>query len=152
MISRSLSKSHALAGMRVGYALAHPDLIGGLNRVIDSFNSYPLDAVAQAAATAAISDAEWFEQASQAVAQSRTKLTEGLVSLGFEVLPSMANFVFTRHPEVGGEALFAALRQEGVLVRRWSKPRIEDWLRITVGSDEQNKCLLTTVAQFLKNR
>ena len=81
MISRSLSKSHALAGMRVGYALAHPDLIEGLKRVKDSFNSYPLDAVAQAAATAAISDAEWFEQASQAVAQSRAQLTEGLVSL-----------------------------------------------------------------------
>ncbi|MEL0332322.1 MAG: histidinol-phosphate transaminase [Halieaceae bacterium] len=152
MISRSLSKSHALAGMRVGYALAHPDLIEGLNRVKDSFNSYPLDAVAQAAATAAIIDAEWFEQASQAVAQSRAQLTEGLVSLGFQVLPSMANFVFTRHPEVGGEALFAALRQEGVLVRRWSKPRIEDWLRITVGSGEQNERLLTSVAQFLKNQ
>lgn len=152
MISRSLSKSHALAGMRVGYALAHPDLIEGLNRVKDSFNSYPLDAVAQAAATAAISDAEWFEQASQTVAQSRAQLTEGLVSLGFQVLPSMANFVFTRHPEVGGEALFAALRQEGVLVRRWSKPRIEDWLRITVGSGEQNERLLTSVAQFLKNQ
>ena len=64
----------------------------------------------------------------------------------------MANFVFTRHPEVGGEALFAALRQEGVLVRRWSKPRIGDWLRITVGSGEQNERLLTTVAQFLKNQ
>lgn len=152
MISRSLSKSHALAGMRVGYALAHPDLIEGLNRVKDSFNSYPLDAVAQAAATAAISDAGWFKWASQVVAQSRAQLTERLVSLGFEVLPSMANFVFTRHPKVGGEAIFAALRQEGVLVRRWSKPRIKDWLRITVGSDEQNECLLTTAAQFLKNQ
>ena len=151
IISRSLSKSHALAGMRVGYVLAHPDLVEGLNRVKDSFNSYPLDAVAQAAATAAISDAGWFEWASQVVKQSRAQLTEGLVSLGFEVLPSMANFVFTRHPEVRGEALFSALRQEGVLVRRWSKPRIEDWLRITVGSDEKNKCVLTTVAQFLKN-
>ncbi|GIR69798.1 MAG: hypothetical protein CM15mP74_10490 [Halieaceae bacterium] len=83
MISR-VSKSHALAGMRVGYALAHPDLIEGLNRVKDSFNSYPLDAVAQAAATAAISDAEWFEQASQTVAQSRAQLTEGLLALGFK--------------------------------------------------------------------
>ena len=146
IVSRSLSKSHALAGLRVGYALAHQDLIEGLNRVKDSFNSYPLDAVAQAAAKVAICDTSWQAQSAAVITESRTRMTEGLETLGFEVLPSSANFVFIRHRALSGRAVFDALRQKDILVRRWNKPRIEHWLRITVGTLEQTNALLAACA------
>jgi histidinol-phosphate aminotransferase len=150
IISRSLSKSHALAGMRVGYALAHPELIGGLNRVKDSFNSYPLDAVAQAAAAAAIRDREWLQRSADVVIGSRETMRQGLLEQGFDVLPSDANFVFAKHAQVPGKILFEALRSRDVLVRRWEKPRIIDWLRISVGTPEQTDQLLKAVADSLQ--
>ena len=146
IVSRSLSKSHALAGLRVGYALAHQDLIEGLNRVKDSFNSYPLDAVAQAAAEVAICDASWQAQSVAVVAESRSKMTEGLEALGFEVLPSSANFVFIQHRTLSGRSVFDGLRQQDILVRRWDKPRVENWLRITVGTLAQTDTLLAACA------
>ena len=145
IVTRSLSKSHALAGMRVGYALAQPDLVEGLNRVKDSFNSYPLDAIAQAAATAAVADNQWLEQAAAAVCAARDQMTAGLQAMGFEVLPSQANFIFTRHKTLSGERLFDALRERDILVRRWDRPRIENWLRISVGTREQVEVLLSVV-------
>lgn len=149
LVTRSLSKSHALAGLRVGYAIGHPDLIEGLQRVKDSFNSYPIDAVAQAAACAAIRDVEWFEGASARLCESRQVLCDGLIALGFEVLPSSANFVFLRHPRVSGEALFSDLRERGVLVRRWDRARIRDWLRISIGRMDQSERLLSELASVL---
>jgi histidinol-phosphate aminotransferase len=146
VVSRSLSKSHALAGLRVGYALAHRDLIEGLNRVKDSFNSYPLDAIAQAAAKAAILDDSWQAQSVAVITESRSKMTEGLEALGFEVLPSSANFVFIQHRTLAGRTVFDELRQKDILVRRWGKPRIENWLRITVGTLEQTDALLAACA------
>jgi histidinol-phosphate aminotransferase len=146
IVSRSLSKSHALAGLRVGYALAHQDLIEGLNRVKDSFNSYPLDAVAQAAAKVAICDASWQAQSVAVVTESRSKMTEGLEALGFEVLPSSANFIFIQHRALSGRTVFDGLRQQDILVRRWDKPRVENWLRITVGTLAQTNALLAACA------
>jgi histidinol-phosphate aminotransferase len=146
IVSRSLSKSHALAGLRVGYALAHQDLIEGLNRVKDSFNSYPLDAVAQAAAKVAICDASWQAQSVAVVTESRSKMTEGLEALGFEVLPSSANFIFIQHRALSGRTVFDGLRQQDILVRRWDKPRVENWLRITVGTLVQTNALLAACA------
>ncbi|MDA9798387.1 histidinol-phosphate transaminase [Luminiphilus sp.] len=146
IVSRSLSKSHALAGLRVGYALAHQDLIEGLNRVKDSFNSYPLDAVAQAAAKVAICDASWQAQSVAVVTESRSKMTEGLETLGFEVLPSSANFIFIQHRALSGRTVFDGLRQQDILVRRWDKPRVENWLRITVGTLAQTNALLEACA------
>ena len=150
IVSRSLSKSHALAGMRVGYALANPDLIDGLNRIKDSFNSYPLDAVAQAAATAAVRDRVWFEQAAGLVVQSRELMRQGLIDQGFEVLPSVANFLFARHEKVSGKKIFEALRAKDVIVRRWDKPRIAEWVRVSVGTMEQTAQLLGAVADVLR--
>ncbi|MEK9792614.1 MAG: aminotransferase class I/II-fold pyridoxal phosphate-dependent enzyme, partial [Halieaceae bacterium] len=141
---------HALAGMRVGYALAHPELIDGLNRVKDSFNSYPLDAVAQAAAAAAIRDREWFHRSADVVIGSRETMRQGLLEQGFDVLPSDANFVFAKHSQVPGKVLFEALRARDVVVRRWDKPRIIDWLRISVGTPEQTDQLLKAVADSLQ--
>ena len=148
LVTRSLSKSHALAGLRVGYALGSADLIEGLTRVKDSFNSYPLDAIAQAGAAAAIADHRWFQESSEIVCRSRDHLIHGLTELGYEVCPSVANFVFVRHPVHQGAAVFAHLRNANILVRRWDKPGIADHLRITVGTDHESEQLLACLATF----
>jgi histidinol-phosphate aminotransferase len=149
IVTRSLSKSHALAGMRVGYAIAQPDLIEGLIRVKDSFNSYPLDAVAQAAAAAAIQDTQWLENASQEVREVREVMSAGLRAIGFEVLPSQANFIFTEHQSLAGRQIFDALRARDILVRRWDKERIENWLRISVGTMAQAERLLAVMSEIV---
>ena len=147
IVTRSLSKSHGLAGLRVGYAVAQADLIEGLNRVKDSFNSYPLDAVAQAAATAAIEDRLWLEQASRSMRDVREVMSTGLEAIGFEVLPSQANFIFTQHNTLAGRQIFDDLRARDILVRRWDKPRIENWLRISVGKMTQAEQLLVVMRE-----
>ena len=149
VVTRSLSKSHALAGMRVGYAMAQPDLVEGLNRVKDSFNSYPLDAIAQAAATAAVADNQWLEQAAATVCAAREHMTSGLRAMGFDVLPSQANFIFTQHNAFSGKRLFDALRERDIVVRRWDRPRIENWLRISVGTRGQVEALLAVVQEVV---
>ena len=150
LVTRTLSKSHALAGLRVGYALGHSALIEGLSRVKDSFNSYPVDAIAQVAARAAIADKAWFDEASAVVVHNRAALTNGLKALGLVVLPSRANFVFTEHNHLSGSQLFTALRQRHILVRRWDQPRIENFLRITVGTAEQIDQLLVTLKELIE--
>lgn len=142
LITRTLSKSHALAGLRVGYALGSPGLIEGLVRVKDSFNSYPLDALAQRAAQAAVEDSAWLERASASVIAARDRLAQELGALDFEVCPSKANFLFARHRRIPGRVVFDALREANILVRRWDKPRIEDYLRITVGTEDQCRRLV----------
>ena len=149
IVTRSLSKSHALAGMRVGYAIAQADLIEGLSRVKDSFNSYPLDAVAQAAATAAMEDRQWLKQATQSVCDVREAMGAGLEAVGFEVLPSHGNFIFTQHKSLPGKKIFDALRARDILVRRWDKQRIENWLRISVGTMSQAEQLLVVMREIV---
>lgn len=143
LVTRTLSKSHALAGLRVGYAIAQVPLIEALNRVKDSFNSYPLDRFAQAGALASIEDRAHFASLCAKVVATRERLVEALQALGFEVLPSAANFVFARHPAQDGAALAAALREQGIVVRHFARPaRIAPFLRITVGTDAQCDALL----------
>ncbi|CDN56072.1 Imidazole acetol-phosphate transaminase 1 [Neorhizobium galegae bv. officinalis bv. officinalis str. HAMBI 1141] len=142
LVIQTLSKSRSLAGMRVGFALGQRHLIDALERVKDSFNSYPLDRLAQAAATAAIEDAEWFETCRQKIIATRDRVSGELQTMGFDVLPSQANFVFTRHPALSGAEVYSALRAQGVLVRHWNKPRIEDYLRISIGTDAECDRLL----------
>jgi len=149
LVVQTLSKSRSLAGLRVGFALGHADLIAALECVKDSFNSYPLDRLAQVAASAAIDDREWFETTRQAVIRSRRSLAEGLNQLGFEVLPSAANFVFVRHPRHDAASLAAALRARSIIVRHFQQARIEQFLRITIGSDEQCRMLLEALEQIL---
>jgi histidinol-phosphate aminotransferase len=112
-------------------------LIEALERVKDSFNSYPLDCLAIAGAVAAIKDDTWFQETRERIMANREALVHGLSELGFEVLPSVANFVFARHRGRGGADLAARLRERGVLVRHFQKPRVEDFLRITVGTEDQ---------------
>ena len=142
LVIQTFSKSRALAGLRVGFAVGQRSLIEALERVKDSFNSYPLDCFALAGATAAIADEAWFEETRGRIMASRDRLTKALTGLGFEVLPSQANFVFARHPGHSGAQLASGLRQQGVLVRHFQKPRIGDFLRITVGTDEECRRLI----------
>lgn len=137
LVIQTLSKSRALAGLRVGFAIGQRPLIEALERVKDSFNSYPLDCFAIAGAVAAIEDDTWFQETRRRIIRSRETLTRGLTELGFEVLPSQANFVFARHVGHRGADLAARLRERGVLVRHFQKPRIEDFLRITIGTDDE---------------
>lgn len=150
LVVRTLSKSRALAGLRVGYAVGHPDLIEALTRVKDSFNSYPLDRLAIAGGVAAMEDVVWFERTCQRVIATRERMVTGLHALGFEVLPSAANFVFARLPGHGGAELAAALRERKVLVRHFRRPeRIADFLRISVGTEEQTDALLVALNDAL---
>ena len=149
LVVHTMSKSRSLAGLRIGFAMGHADLIEGLDRVKNSFNSYPLDRLAQAGATAAIEDEAYFEQTRQKVIASRERLTEQLTSLGFQVLPSKANFVFARHPARDGAFLAQALRQRNIIVRHFAKPRISDFLRITIGTDDECSQLVDALGDIL---
>ena len=149
LVVHTLSKSRALAGLRVGFALGHPSLIEGLERVKNSFNSYPLGRLAQAGAVAAIEDQAHLEASSQKVIQTREKLVSQLKALGFETLPSTANFIFTHHPQHAGIKLYQALRDRGIIVRHFKSPRIEEFLRITIGTDEQSNELVTALQEIL---
>jgi histidinol-phosphate aminotransferase len=145
LVIQTFSKSRALAGLRVGFAIGRRPLIEALERVKDSFNSYPLDCLAIAGGVAAIKDDAWFQETRQRIIATRASLVRDLSALGFEILPSMANFVFARHPNRGGADLAAKLRERNVLVRHFQKPRIADFLRITVGTEEQCDRLIDVV-------
>jgi histidinol-phosphate aminotransferase len=149
LVVQTMSKSRALAGLRVGYALGDAALIEALVRVKDSFNSYPLGRPAQAGALASIGDESHFQSARASVIAGRAQLSQGLNALGFEVLPSAANFVFARRPGFAGADLAAELRARAVLVRRFDAPRISDFLRITVGAEAQIERLLSALTEIL---
>lgn len=149
LVVHTLSKSRSLAGLRVGYAIGQRPLIDALERVKDSFNSYPLDRVAQAGAAAAVDDRAWFDETRGKVIETRERVTGALRQRGFEVLPSQANFVFARHPDHSGEALAKGLRDRAVLVRHFAKPRISDFLRITIGTPEECDRLIAAVEEIV---
>lgn len=150
LVVQTLSKSRSLAGLRVGFAVGSAELIDGLDRVKNSFNSYPIDRLASAGAVAALEDTEYFEKTRQAVIETRSRMTAGLESLGFEVLPSAANFVFARHPSKDASGLAAALRERSIIVRHFRHVRIDQFLRITVGTNEQVDVLLKGLAEVLQ--
>ncbi|NYE60428.1 histidinol-phosphate aminotransferase [Duganella sp. 1224] len=149
LVIQTLSKSRSLAGLRVGFALGHSDLIAGLERVKNSFNCYPLGQVQQAGAVAALDDVAYMEQTAQAIIASRAWLTAQMQALGFEVLPSQANFIFARHPRRDGAQLAAALRERAILVRHFKAARIDQFLRITIGTDEECAKLVDALRQIL---
>lgn len=150
LVTHTYSKSRSLAGLRVGYALGNATLIEALIRVKDSFNSYPVDRFAEAGAIAALADEDYFQQTRQQVIASREQLVQSLQGLGFEVLPSGANFIFARHPDYAGEQLATGLRERAVIVRHFKKPaRISEFLRITIGSEPQNQALIQAIRELL---
>ena len=137
LVVQTASKSRALAGLRVGWAMGQENLISGLRCVRDSINSYTVDRVAQAGARAAIEDEDYFQSIRRRVMDTRERTAKVLKQMGFIVLPSQANFLFLSHPNHGGKELLDALRERGILVRWWSDPPIENWLRVTIGTDEE---------------
>jgi len=149
LVVHTLSKSRALAGLRVGFAVGHPALIEGLERVKNSFNSYPLGRLAQAGAIAAIEDQAHLEASSTKVMQTRSQLVKELAVLGFDTIPSSANFIFTRHPKHAGVKIYQALRDRGIIVRHFKAARIEEFLRITIGTDEQSRELIGALTEIL---
>ena len=149
LVVQTMSKSRALAGLRVGYALGDTELIEALRRVKDSFNSYPLGRIALAGATASVRDEAYFRESCAKVIAGREALTRELIKLGFAVLPSSANFVFARHPVRGGSELAATLREHAVLVRHFSMPRTAPYLRITVGTEDDTGRLIAAVVDVL---
>lgn len=150
LVTQTFSKSRSLAGLRIGCAFGHADLIEALERVKNSFNSYPLDMLAQAVAAASLEDENYFRSRLDQVIATREWTNEQLQTLGFEVLPSHTNFVFASHPKVSGAELMAYLRENKILVRHFTKPRIENHLRITIGTDEEMQALINCLRQHPK--
>lgn len=149
LVTQTLSKSRSLAGLRVGLAVGQAHLIEALERVKNSFNSYPMDRLAIAGGVAAFEDQAYFAQTCQQIMTSREHLTQQLQALGFDVLPSAANFVFARHPAQDAAQLAAALREQAIIVRHFKQARIDQFLRITVGTEEQNQALLNALTRIL---
>ncbi|WP_232059223.1 histidinol-phosphate transaminase [Kineobactrum salinum] len=150
LVVHTLSKSRSLAGLRVGMAMGQAHLIEALQRVKNSFNSYPLDAIAQRAVLASLADEAWFRECCRRVIDSRERLSRGLQALDFEVLPSAANFVLAGPPAgTDAGALFQALREQGIVVRYFDKPRLSGYLRITVGTDADCDALLAALPALL---
>ncbi|MET3496231.1 histidinol-phosphate transaminase [Variovorax boronicumulans] len=149
LVVQTLSKSRSMAGLRVGFACGQQHLIDALVRVKDSFNSYPLDRLATAGAVAALEDEAWFKTTRDKIVDTREGLHLQLEDLGFEVLPSQANFVFARHPRRDAAELAALLRERAVLVRHFRQPRIAQYLRISIGTREQCSVLVQRLQEIL---
>lgn len=149
LVIRTFSKSRSLAGLRVGYALGHPKLIEALERVKNSFNSYPLDRMAQAGAIASVGDEAYFQKTRQAIIASRGEVVQSLQQIGFAVLPSSANFIFARHASIPAAQLAAGLRERAIIVRHFKHPRIEQYLRITIGTPEECNTLVEALKELV---
>lgn len=149
MVVQTSSKSRSLAGLRVGWACAHADLIEGLERVKNSFHPYTLDSLAQAGAQAAIEDVDYFESTCRKIISTRERFSGALQELGFEVLPSAANFVFVQHSSQSAKQLFELLRARGIVVRYFDKPRLDNHLRITIGADAEMNRLIAELKEIL---
>ena len=150
LVVYTLSKSRGLAGLRVGYALGQPHLIEGLNRVKNSFNSYTLDRLAIAGGVAAFKDDAYFKETRDKIMATRTRVTESLRALNFTVYESVANFIFISSPDIPAKALFEKLREMGILVRYFNKPRIDNCLRVTIGTDVEMDALISAIKTILK--
>ncbi|MET0048433.1 MAG: histidinol-phosphate transaminase [Sedimenticola sp.] len=149
LVIQTLSKSRSLAGLRTGFAVGSSELVEALERVKNSFNSYPLDRFAIAGGVAAMEDREYFEQTCGRIIASREKMTADLEAAGFQVIPSSANFVFARHPQRDAAELSAQLRERAIIVRHFKQPRIDQYLRITVGTDEECNKLTLALKEIL---
>ncbi|MFA9418595.1 MAG: histidinol-phosphate transaminase [Gammaproteobacteria bacterium] len=149
LVVQTFSKSRSLAGLRLGYAMGHVELIEGLNRVKNSFNSYPVDRLASAAAIASLGDEEYFQQCKNKIIESRNWLAGALRDLEFEVLDSNTNFLFARHSSCPAAQLYTELKTAGILVRHFETSRIENFIRISIGTDDECLALIETLKELL---
>lgn len=149
LVTQTLSKSRSLAGMRVGFAIGNENLIAALQRVKDSFNSYPLDKLATAAAIAAYDDDDYFRECCEKIIQTRNWTTTELEQLGFTIFPSQANFILTQPPKLNAEDYYLALKEHGILVRYFKSERINKFVRITIGTQEEMQALVEASRKIL---
>jgi len=149
LVVKTFSKSRSLAGLRIGYAFGHIDLIDGLERVKNSFNSYVLDRISLFAGKAAVADENYFKECLSKIIATRARVTKELSDLGFNVLPSKANFIFISHKDKPAEIIFENLRKKGVLVRYFKKNRIDNFLRVTIGTEKEMDVLLQKIKEIL---
>lgn len=150
LVTHSFSKSRSLAGLRLGYAIGHPDLIEALIRVKDSFNSYPIDRLGLIAGIESFEDDSYFKNTCHKVIKTKLNFVDKLKVLNFSVLPSGANFVFAKHNSLDGKIIVSKLRDHGIVVRRFDNPiRISSYIRFTIGSDEEMQVLLETLKLIL---
>lgn len=152
LIVQTFSKSRSMAGMRIGFAIGHPALIQYLNDAKYSFNSYTMDRITQTLGTAAVKDRAYFEETLHKIMNTREWVKAELKKLGFVFPDSRANFLFVTHPLLDAKELFEALKAEGIYVRYFKKPRLEQYLRITIGTDEEMERLLVFLKQFITRR
>lgn len=150
LVVQTFSKSRSLAGMRIGFAMGSKKLIAYINAVKYSFNSYTMDRTALAAGTASIGDKTYFEQSTAKVIAVREWTKEQLKKLGFVFGDSKANFIFAAHPNYPAKELFTALREAHIIVRYFDKPRIDNYLRITIGTQEEMQRLIAFLATYCK--
>lgn len=149
LVTQTLSKSRSLAGIRVGFAVGQAHLIEALERVKNSFNSYPIDRLALYGASASFGDEDYFQACCQKIIHTRETLNAAMTEMGFKVIPSAANFVFAKHSSEDAEKLALALRERKIIVRYFNKPRIDQYLRITIGTDEENNALIAALKEIL---
>ena len=150
LIVRTFSKSHSLAGMRVGYAMGHPRLVDALRRIRDAFNSYPLDRLAQAAATAAILDTGYTDRCTARVIAAREETRQTLLAAGITVLPSATNFLFVKADPADAGPVQRALREEGILVRHFSAEKLRPWLRVSMGTEEEMRRVAGALVRLIR--
>lgn len=149
LIIQTLSKSRSLAGIRVGYALGNKDLIEGLERVKNSINSYTIDRVSLMVAIESVKDNDYFEENCKKIIDTRTKVVSQLRKMEFEVCESSANFIFISHKTIKAELIFSRLKEEGVLVRFFNKERIDNFLRVTIGSPEEMEIFIDKIKTII---
>ncbi len=152
LVIRTLSKSYSLAGLRVGFAMGNAELIEGIIRVKDSINSYTVDRLAQAGAREAIRDDAYFQETRARIMQTREHVSQKLLAAGFNVIPSQANFIFVSHSKCPGQFLFQTLREKGILVRYFNKPKIDNYLRVTIGTDEEMDAFIRAISEICGQR
>ena len=150
LVVQTTSKSRSLAGLRVGYALGPSELLEGLNIAKDSFNSYPIDCIAEAAAIAAFNDQEYFESCRERIIHTREWTNSQLAVLSFEVLPSKSNFLMIKHPDFPAEKLYQALKEKGILVRYFASPRVKGYIRLSIGTQADMETFIKIVTGIIQ--
>ncbi|MFW6022873.1 MAG: histidinol-phosphate transaminase, partial [Halanaerobiaceae bacterium] len=151
LVIKTMSKSRSMAGMRVGYAMGHEELIKALDSVKNSFNSYTLDKLAITAAVNAIKDVNYFNETREKIIKTRIYVDKQLNQMGFNILPSMTNFIFASHPDYHAEHIFDWLKKEGILIRYFKDEKVDNYIRITIGTDQEMQVFLDKIKQYLLN-
>lgn len=152
LVIQTFSKSRSLAGLRIGFALGHEDLVQGLERVKNSFNSYTLDRLALAGAIEAVKDVDYVKKTAELIISTREKSIKALREIGFKVIDSQANFIFISHPLISAQDLLAQLREKGILVRYFNQPRIDNYLRVTIGTEEGMETFLCCIKEMIPKK